>query len=155
MLWDLPVTPPQGTRCFSVLGRFHFIQVFEVQLKNLGTVKFFLWRQDSVLSRFHWRQVLLYFYLSRMWGWRRYLSSGWIWAGWTGCHSWQWQIFFCLLVHTDLQGPIQPSTHPVGPRDSFLSHKWSGEKLSCDLYIGLKLNSAWHFQILLWLSTAA
>jgi len=62
---------------------------------------------------------------------------------------------FLFAGASDLQGPIQPSTHPVGPRDSFLSHKWSGEKLSCDLYIGLKLNSAWHFQILLWLSTAA
>jgi hypothetical protein len=70
MLWEVPLTPPQGTRCFSVADSFHFIQVIEVKLSNTGTVKFFLWRQDSVLSRFHLRQILLYFYLSRMWGWR-------------------------------------------------------------------------------------
>lgn len=84
MLWELHVTPPQGTRWFSVAGRFHFMQVFEVKLKNIGTVKFFLWRHDSVLSRFHLRQVLLCFYLSCIWGWHGYRSSGWTCAGWLG-----------------------------------------------------------------------
>lgn len=40
MLWDLPVTQLQETRCFSVAGRFHFMQVFEVKSKKLGMVKY-------------------------------------------------------------------------------------------------------------------
>jgi hypothetical protein len=67
----------QGSILYRYL-KFHFIQVFEITLKNLGTMKVFLWRWDSVLARFHLRQVLPYFYLSCMWGWHGYCNSGWM-----------------------------------------------------------------------------
>ena len=141
MLWDLPVTPPQGTRWFYVGGRYHFIQVFQVKLNNLVMAKFscedkILFYPGSIQDTF------LCIFIYRVCGvaWRcGHCSSGWMWAEWPGCHSWQWPIFFCLLVHTDSQGPIQPSTHQLSPRGSIPSCNGLDIKLTSHLYIELNL----------------